>query len=91
MLNQANSVRNYWTQKQHERDLEQRRAGANQFGGYPPNGHAPPPAPAAVAGPANGGGSDLMAHLTKLSEMRQAGLLSDDEFASAKAKLLAGA
>lgn len=91
ILNQANGIRTYWTQKQHERDLEQRRAGANQFGGYPPNGYAPPPAPAAAAGPANGGGSDLMAHLTKLGEMRQAGLLSDDEFASAKAKLLAGA
>ena len=42
----------------------------------------PPPAPAA-------GGSDLMAELRQLGEMKNAGLLTDDEFAAAKAKLLA--
>ena len=88
ILNQANNIRTWWTQKQHERDLEQRRAGANQFGGYPPNGYAPAPVPNV---PVNGGGSDLMTHLTKLGEMRQGGLLSEEEFASAKSKLLAGA
>ncbi len=42
---------------------------------------APPPPPA-------GGGSDVIEELKKLGEMKQAGLLSDDEFAAAKAKLL---
>ncbi|WNM23810.1 SHOCT domain-containing protein [Demequina capsici] len=40
-----------------------------------------------VAAPSAGG--DLMAQLTKLGEMRAAGLLDDAEFAAAKAKLLA--
>jgi alpha-L-fucosidase len=46
---------------------------------------APPPAPAAA--PA-GGGSDLMAQLNQLSALHAQGILSDDEFSAAKAKLL---
>lgn len=49
---------------------------------------AAPPAPApAPAAPAAGG--DLMAQLQQLGDMKNAGLLSDEEFAAAKAKLLA--
>ncbi|WP_084038216.1 SHOCT domain-containing protein [Demequina sp. NBRC 110053] len=33
-------------------------------------------------------GDDMMAQLTKLAEMKNAGILSDSEFAAAKAKLL---
>ncbi len=47
---------------------------------------APPP-PAAA--PADAGGDDLTAQLMKLADLHTAGVLSDDEFASAKAKLLA--
>jgi transcription initiation factor TFIID subunit TAF12 len=46
---------------------------------------APPPAPAAA--PA-AGGTDLVAELQKLGALRDQGILSDDEFAAAKAKLL---
>nr|WP_062302587.1 SHOCT domain-containing protein [Demequina subtropica] len=47
------------------------------------------PAPAQVeAAPAAGGGGDLMAELQKLAQMKEAGILSDAEFAAAKAKLL---
>ena len=42
---------------------------------------APAAAPAA-------GGDDVMSQLQKLADMKAAGLLSDEEFASAKAKLL---
>jgi hypothetical protein len=42
---------------------------------------APPAAPA-------GGGDDLMAQLSKLGELKAAGVLTDEEFAAAKAKLL---
>jgi len=45
----------------------------------------PPPAPAAPAA----GGSDLMAELSKLADLKAAGVLTDAEFAAAKAKLLA--
>jgi hypothetical protein len=50
----------------------------------------PPPAPApaaAAAAPAAGG--DLMAELSKLADLKAAGVLTDEEFAAAKAKLLA--
>jgi hypothetical protein len=49
---------------------------------------APAPAPAAPAA-APGGGSDLIAELTKLGDLKAAGILDDAEFAAAKAKLLA--
>jgi uncharacterized protein YlxW (UPF0749 family) len=39
--------------------------------------------------PAAGGATDLTAELTKLGELKAAGVLSDEEFAAAKAKLLA--
>lgn len=43
-------------------------------------------APAAVQ--ASGASDDLMAQLSKLAEMKAAGVLSEAEFAAAKAKLL---
>jgi hypothetical protein len=43
--------------------------------------YAPPPAPA-------GGGDDLAAELSKLADLKAQGILSDEEFAAAKAKLL---
>ncbi len=44
--------------------------------------YAPPAAPAAA-------GTDLTAELQKLASLKQAGILTDEEFAAAKAKLLA--
>lgn len=44
----------------------------------------PPPAPAAAPVP----GPDLTAQLQQLAQLHDAGVLSDDEFAAAKAKLL---
>jgi hypothetical protein len=49
---------------------------------------APPPPPAPAPAPAAAGG-DMMAELQKLADMKAAGILTDDEFAAAKAKLLA--
>ncbi len=46
----------------------------------------PPPAPPAPSA----GGGDVMAELEKLADMKSKGLLSDEEFAAAKAKILAG-
>jgi hypothetical protein len=48
----------------------------------------PPPAPAPVAA-APAAAPDLMAELGKLADLKAAGVLTDDEFAAAKAKLLA--
>jgi hypothetical protein len=44
--------------------------------------YAPPPAPAAAP-------VDVTAELTKLADLKAAGVLTDAEFAAAKAKLLA--
>ena len=46
---------------------------------------APPPAAAR-----SGGGDDVIAQLEKLGQLRDQGLLTDDEFAAQKAKLLGG-
>ncbi len=43
----------------------------------------PAPAPAAA-----GGGNDMMAQLTQLATLHSQGILSDEEFSAAKAKLL---
>lgn len=49
---------------------------------------APVPQVAAPAPAAQSGGEDLMAQLSRLADMRTAGLLTDAEFAAAKARLL---
>ena len=46
---------------------------------------APPPPPAPAAAPA---GNETIEQLQQLAAMKQQGLLSDEEFAAAKAKLL---
>jgi hypothetical protein len=51
-------------------------------------GRAPAPPPVAAAAPAAASVDDLHAQLMKLGELRQAGLLTDDEFARQKARLL---
>jgi Short C-terminal domain len=45
---------------------------------------APPPPPAPAAAPAG----DLMGELSKLADLKAAGVLTDEEFSAAKAKLL---
>jgi hypothetical protein len=46
---------------------------------------APPPPPPAAPAAAE---TDVIAQLTKLGELKAAGVLTDEEFAAAKAKLL---
>ncbi|HEX6366219.1 MAG TPA: SHOCT domain-containing protein [Agromyces sp.] len=41
-----------------------------------------------AAAPAAAGGTDLVAELQKLAALKEQGILSDDEFAAAKARLL---
>lgn len=49
---------------------------------------APAAAPAAAAPAA--AGDDMVAQLQKLADLKAAGVLSEEEFAAAKAKVLAG-
>ena len=48
----------------------------------------PAPAPAAPAPAAPAAGDDPMSQLSKLADLKAAGILSDEEFTAAKAKLL---
>ena len=50
--------------------------------------YAPPPPPAAPVAPA-AAPVDVTAELMKLADLKAAGVLTDEEFAAAKAKLLA--
>ncbi|HEU5036441.1 MAG TPA: SHOCT domain-containing protein [Nocardioides sp.] len=49
--------------------------------------YAPPPPPAPAAPSA---GDDMIAQLEKLGQLHDKGILTDEEFAAQKAKLLAG-
>jgi len=48
------------------------------------------PAPAPAPAPAAAGGADVSAQLQELVSMHASGALSDEEFATAKAKVLGG-
>ena len=65
-------------QQQYEHDYYQQQQ-AQQYAPPPPA-----PAPAAV----DDGGDDLIAQLEKLGDLRDKGILTDEEFAAQKAKLL---
>jgi hypothetical protein len=54
-------------------------------GATPPQ---PAPAPAPAAGAAPAGAESMTDELTRLAKLHEAGVLTDDEFAAAKAKLL---
>ena len=55
-----------------------------QYQEPPPPAYAPPPPPPADDGP------DMLDQLPKLGELRDAGVLTEAEFAAQKAKILAG-
>ncbi len=48
----------------------------------------PPPAPVPPPSPGSAGGSALTGEIERLSDLRRQGMLTDEEFAAAKAKLL---
>ena len=78
MANKANEQAAYQAdQDQRISDLEQQQQYA------PPPQQAPPPA-------APSGGSSVADQLQQIATLHQQGVLSDDEFAAAKAKILGG-
>ena len=70
---------NAYAQQQYQQAQQQAAAAA------PPAAPAPAPAPAPAAAQV-----DLVAELQKLADLKAAGILSEEEFQAAKAKLLAG-
>lgn len=79
---QQEKAQNQYEQQQYEAAQQQAQidAAAQQAAAQ----YAPPAA--APAAPA--GGTDLVAELQKLASLKDAGILSDEEFAAAKAKLI---
>lgn len=55
----------------------------------PPPQQAAPAPPAPAAAPAASGTDDMISQLQKLGELRDQGILTDEEFAAEKAKVLA--
>ena len=80
----ATAVSNRVSRRQADKWSQQDQQAAPQE--PPPQQYAPPPAPAAAAAPA----SDPIEQLQKLGELKAQGVLTDEEFASQKAKILAG-
>ena len=91
----AGAVRHHQDQKYAQQDYQQQQMYAAQAAAAAPAEPqvvyvqappAPAPMPAAAPAPA-AGGSDLTAQLQQLSQLHNAGVLSDAEFAAAKQKL----
>jgi Short C-terminal domain len=81
----AKATSNAMDRKSQHRAAEQQASEEQQAMQAPPPA-APPPAPAPPPPPA--GGDDLLAKLAQLGQLREQGLLTDEEFTAAKAKLL---
>ena len=73
----------YAQQQESDQDAALAALEAQQYQAAP--APAPAPAPAAPAG-----GNDMIAQLQQLGQLHTQGVLSDDEFAAAKAKLISG-
>jgi hypothetical protein len=84
----AGAVRHHQETKYANQAAEQQQAQYDQMQAQQAAA-APAPAPAPAPAAAPSAGDDMMAQLTQLSQLHNAGVLSDDEFAAAKAKLLA--
>ena len=82
----AGAVRHHQDQKYANQAAEQQQA---QYDAQAAAAPAPEPAPAPAPAAAPSANDAMMAQLTQLSQLHNAGVLSDDEFAAAKAKLLA--
>jgi hypothetical protein len=67
---------------------QQAQAAPAQAAPAPPTAE-PAPAPAPAASEPAAGGDDVVAKLKELAELKSSGVLSDEEFEAAKAKLLA--
>jgi putative oligomerization/nucleic acid binding protein len=74
-----------------ESEQEQRLAELEAQQQQPSYAAPPPPPPAAPApAPAPAGAGDLVSKLQELKQLQDDGVLTPDEFAAAKAQLLAG-
>jgi len=84
----ATSVSNRVSRRQYNRwaEKDQQQYEAQQY--EQQAAPQPPPAAAAPAAPAAGGATDRIAQLQQLGELKQQGILTDEEFAAEKARIL---
>jgi hypothetical protein len=81
----ANRHQQNKAQQQADAAAYQQEQEAPAYAPPPPQAYAPPaPAPAPAAGP----GDDLVAQISQLAQLHQQGILSDEEFAAARQRLL---
>jgi hypothetical protein len=87
MAGTAGAVRHHQAQKYENQQMEQQAAQQQVYeqGVADAQAQAAQAAPPPAAVPA---GNDMMAQLQKLADLKAAGILTDEEFAAAKAKLL---
>ena len=69
--------------------LEQQQAGGGQYDQPPQYQQPPPQQPPPQQAPAPAASSSMVDQLNQLAALHEQGVLSDDEFAAAKAKLFA--
>lgn len=74
---------NRWAAK--EQQQYEHEAYQQQMAAPPPQAAPPPPPPAPSAGQA-----DVLSQLQQLGELKAAGVLTEEEFAAQKARILAG-
>ena len=86
----ANAVNRHAQNKAAEKEAAAEQEAAEQAPPPPPQPvyQAPPPPPPAPAPAAPAEGDDLVGRIQQLAGLRDAGVLSEDEFAAAKGKLL---
>lgn len=75
-------------QSQYEREQEQYAAARQQAQVAIPSQAVSSPSQQPVAPAPTNAGADVLAQLQQLADLKQSGLLTDEEFAAAKAKLL---
>ncbi|CAM3046535.1 SHOCT domain-containing protein [Prescottella defluvii] len=80
----AQATSNAVNRRGQQRAAEQQAYAEQQAAAVPAPQPTPPPAPS----PAAPAGDDLVSKLQQLGQLHQSGVLSDDEFAAAKAQLL---
>ena len=86
----ANAVNRHAQNKAAGKEAAAEQEAAEQAPPPPPQPvyQAPPPPPPAPAPAAPAEGDDLVGRIQQLAGLREAGVLSEDEFAAAKGKLL---
>jgi hypothetical protein len=85
----ATAVAGHVHEKQYEKQEAKAEAAQAQAAQAAPPPPDPAPAPPAAAPAAGGGEESLLDQIERLGKLHSQGLLTDDEFSSMKAKLLA--